>query len=139
VGGADGVGWGVEGVGDGVFEETFFEAEAGVAGEDFDDVLGFARGEGAEGFGEDGEAGGGVEGMGAGGAESGGETLGGGADGVGLAASGGVLVEGVEDGAERRPNRKRKNASPGSMGERGTYRYGDTPGTYRKRPAPVSG
>jgi hypothetical protein len=59
VGGADGFGWGIEGVGDGVFEETFFEAEAGVAGEDFDDVLGFARGEGAEGFGEDGEAGGG--------------------------------------------------------------------------------
>ena len=59
VGGADGVGRGVEGVRDGVFEETFLDAEAGVAGEDFDDVLCFARGEGAEGFGEDGETGGG--------------------------------------------------------------------------------
>lgn len=47
---------------------------------------------------EDREASGGVEGMGSGGAESGGETLGGGADGVGLAACGGVLVKGVEDG-----------------------------------------
>ena len=47
---------------------------------------------------EDGETSGGVEASGTGGAERGGETLGGGADSIGLATSGGVLVEGVEDG-----------------------------------------